>query len=183
MGLVTSERARWEVLWVKDRRVVRIPFEHDLSEALRIYTKAKDAGKPGATLRCCNVGFAPPDKYADHEIAVEVKEVRGRMRRVKVKRPIEPRQYMQRMGRMNRKGIWWCPYCMQLRKFVKRKGYRYSGVWVPQPGMHCPICETSHRDGHVAKYNPIARRISGRVKNPNRAAERRRRRQRQAQED
>jgi hypothetical protein len=175
------ERARWQVLWVKDGRVVRHDFEHDLAEAIRVHSLAMRAGRKAVTLRCCNMAFPPPDKYADREPVVVTHPTNGK--RYKGQKIIEPKQYIRRMGQLNAKGIWWCPYCMQMRRFVKRTAVMVGGVRVEGDFMACPMCGISHR--MVTKYNPIATRIlmdTGRIKDPH-AAEKRRRRRRARQEE
>lgn len=131
----TVEHARWEVIWVtKDKkgkpRIVCIDHGTDFAEARRQYLMVKDAGKHMATLRCANVGFAPPAKL-------------GEM-----------------MDLYNRKAIWWCPYCMELRRFEKRVYTEIDGRLISaDPAYYCPICDISHNDGHVAKHNPIVQRL------------------------
>lgn len=146
------ENARWQVLWVADKRVVRKDFGPDLSRATEVYAKAVAAGKRAATLRCCNVGFAPPIKLQPHDVFV-VKKVKrnGRIKRVKIPKLVLP------LDKLNREqGVWWCPYCMKLRKFIKRKGYRLDNVWVEDVHHACPMCNVSHRDFHVRRWNPVA---------------------------
>lgn len=92
----------------------------------------------------------------------------------------------------NQKGVWWCPYCTELRKFKYRKQYTVEGITMPDPGMYCPLCGISHRDHHVRKHNPAAQmmeyRNTKRISKPNdvkaeeRRARRERRRQRRLQE-
>jgi hypothetical protein len=174
-----GERARWEVLWLKDGRVVRKACEHDLGEATRLFALAKTAGRKGVTLRCCNMAFPPPDKYADTERII----VERNGKRYRGKKLIEPRQYQVKMNELNIRGIWWCAYCMQLRRFVKRKRVQVGTVRMDDECMACPICGATHR--LVAKWNPMANRIinaPGRMKDPNGRARRRRRRRESAEE-
>ncbi len=166
-----ASRVRWQVLWISKGKVQCKDFEHDLASALDLYVKVKGA-RSGATLRSCNMGFPPPDKYADWETErfqiVERKvpvTVNGK-RRVKwkkFKQPlpdqlIEPRSYRDRMHAMNVKGWWWCPYCLSMRQFRKRNFFKLEGIRVDEASMNCPICDISHRDASVQKYNPIADR-------------------------
>jgi hypothetical protein len=62
----------------------------------------------------------------------------------------------------NRKGIYWCPYCREFRKFQLQHEYYYDGQRIPEPdkrgGLYCPMCGISHRDMHVRRFNPIADR-------------------------
>ena len=78
------------------------------------------------------------------------------------------------MRKHNAAGWWWCPYCVKLRRFVKRAGFYVDSIWVDEPSMACPLCSANHRDFHVRKWNPIAARISARVRDPNRRRVRRR---------
>jgi hypothetical protein len=153
--------AHWAVFWSKpDGRIGRfVPDpKTDLVEAQRIYDKLRDAGRKNVTLVTLNTGYPPPDKYADHE-----KVLIGRRKRdgVKVYRPqrVEPRQYQVRMKSLNRRGVWWCPRCRKLRRFVRKKGFRLDGIWVPDEHHACPMCTITHRDGHVRRYNPITQVI------------------------
>lgn len=174
-------RTRWEVLWVNPRtkRIERKPFGHDHSGAVKLYARVKAAGRTGVTLRACNVGFPPPDKYADREEVIVT--VKGK--RMKGKRIIQPPVYVTRMGELNLRGIWWCPYCCELRRFVFKKGTRaveskgkyhnQTVVWkMPassEARMACPMCGVDHADWHVKRYNPSAQMMEYRertVQNP-----------------
>lgn len=146
-----AQRSRWEVLWIKKGRVVGKDCGADFAEALRIYGLALQAGKKGATLRCKNMSFAPPEKYADHETIVVT---RGG-KRYKKTVVIYPYVYHHRMTEMNLKGIWWCPYCVKMRRFTKKD--RITG-----PVMECPMCKASNQLGTVKMYNPHASRDLGR---------------------
>jgi hypothetical protein len=108
--------ARWEVIWLGKRRLVRKEYGQDFSEALRTYYLLKSHGKKVVTLRCQNVGFPTP------------KSVR----------------YMQAA---NLKGIYWCSYCIQLRRFKTDEFKRF---------MYCPVCEATTRDFHIRQANPKA---------------------------
>lgn len=155
---ITGHNARWSVLWVVRRngrppRIVEFPFENDLRGALELYVKAKGK-KPFATLRCANVGFPPPEKYRPYERAV-VKRVKRDGRTIKIKdyTTVEP------MGTLNLRGMWWCPYCREFRKFQHQDGFHFHGQPIYVEGVHCPICGISHRDHHVRKWNPQAQTI------------------------
>lgn len=149
-----AERARWQVLWIGKGKVQSKDFDHDLAGALELYEKVKAAGRSGATLRCCNMGFPPPVKYADRE---EVIVLRGG-RKFKGQQIIVPHVYRERMHGVNVKGAWWCPYCIKLRRFKRREGFELEGIWIDEPAMVCPMCNISHRDASVSKYNPLAAR-------------------------
>lgn len=161
----TPQRARWAVVWIAKGRVIRKDFDHEFAEALRIYTLASKADKSGVTLVCVNMGFPPPDKYADHEDTVVLKKfrVKGTKKVVTKKVPGEPRLilprvYRVRMGELNRKGIWWCPFCVKLRRFKRYDAYEFEGIHVDTPTWSCPICGVSHNHGSVKMYNPYAER-------------------------
>lgn len=143
METVLLTRATWEVRWVRNRRVTTVDVKDDFAEALRIYTKALVAGLSDVTLRSKNVGFPPPSKLRPYF--------------KKLTKNSEPIRVVP-LDLYNGRGWWWCPYCIHLRKFVKRNGFYTEGCWVPEPGYHCPMCGISHRDHHVAKWNPHARR-------------------------
>jgi hypothetical protein len=141
----------WSVMWLVPQnggphRINEVWFDNDLREALRIYVKALNAGKPMATLRCANVGFPPPEKFQEYDL-VKMR-IKGETQWVKV---------LARMLKANRKGIWWCPYCREFRRFQTQGGAFFEGVFTEdQAGMYCPMCGISHRDFHVRKWNPRA---------------------------
>lgn len=150
-----STRAQWQVLWINKGRIQRKDFEHDLSGALELYGKVLVAERKGATLRCCNMGFPPPDKYADREEIIVIRDGR----RFKGRKLIIPRVYRDTMNTLNARGIFWCPYCITMRKFKRKEFFRLEGIKVEEPSMNCPMCDISHRDGNVMKYNPTAVRF------------------------
>lgn len=161
------ERAKWEVLWVHEGRVVRKKTGADLAEALRIYDLARDAGRKAVTLRCCNMGFPPPVKLQPRVVTFDKPRMLHGKRVSSVR--IVP------LRKLNHRGVWYCPYCMKLRRFVKRTIMEVEGIRFEQPGMHCPMCGVSHRDWHIRRWNPLADNISARVSDPNRKTRRRRR--------
>lgn len=142
-----SERARWEVLWIKDGRVIRKSFETDLMGATELYLKVKVAGRPGATLRCCNMAFPPPQE-------LQRRLVRGKKKGRVVQGYVTP------MKAKNAEGIYWCPYCMKLRRFVKRKQFEVEGVTVRDTWFGCPMCGCTHRDSAARKWNPMLSQIA-----------------------
>lgn len=141
MNTFAITHARWDVRWVANKRIVIADFGEDLAEALRIYTKALAAGKRDATLRCKNVSIPPP---------IHLRPVLDKDGITIINTPL--RHY-------NARGWWWCPYCMQLRKFKLLRGFFTGGQWVAEAGYHCPMCSISHRDSSVRKWNPIAARL------------------------
>lgn len=144
MEAVNFNRARWEVRWVHNRRVVVVDFADDFAEALRIFTKALLAGKSDVTLRSRNMGTPPPMRLRPYYKKPKRKDEEGKR--------VEP------LARYNLSGWLWCPYCIHLRKFVHRNGFTSEGHWVPEPQYECQMCGITHRDGTVQKWNPVARR-------------------------
>lgn len=125
------EHARWEVIWLTykpHKRLIAVDCEHDFHEALRIYTKAVQADKKMVTLRCKNMGFPPPEKFRRKAIAY------------------------------NKQGIFWCPFCVKMRRFERRAGFTsdLTDEWVDYDHYACPVCDISHENGHVVQYNPLA---------------------------
>lgn len=175
-----ASRAKWEVLWINPRikKIERKDFGADHTGAVKLYARVAAAGRKGVTLRCKNMGIPPPDQYADREEVIVT--IGGK--RKKGKRLIEPRQYLVRMGALNLKGIWYCPFCGELRKFVYRKGFMLDGRFVAKPMMCCPMCHISQDNWHVKRYNPSAVLMEyrdGTIKSPSSqtdAAQRRRER-------
>ena len=117
---------------------------------------AKRADKVLLTLRSCNAAFPPPEKYQEYKL-----ENYGTKR--------EPKwvKVLFRMERTNAKGIYWCPFCRQFRRFNRQSGMFSEGVFVPDStkggGLFCPMCGISYRDWHVRHWNPhCARMYDGR---------------------
>jgi hypothetical protein len=141
------ERARWEVLWIKDKRIVRKSFGTDLMGATELYSKVKAAGRSGATLRCCNMGFPPPEE-------LQPRRVKARKNGKIIEGLLVP------MKRKNAEGIFYCPYCQQLRRFVKKKSSEIEGQIIRDLYFGCPLCGTSHRDHNARKWNPLLTKIA-----------------------
>jgi len=142
------ERARWELIWVgKDKKIKRKAFESDLAGALALYIKAH--GKLRAvTLRCCNMGFPPPEDLQPRKVMVK----EGKLRVEKLYVP---------MKKKNREGVFWCPYCMKLRKFVRKESLKSpSGMVLDESRFCCPLCGVGHRDHNIRKYNPLVPQIA-----------------------
>jgi uncharacterized Zn-finger protein len=136
-----GDHISWSVLWKKQERVIEKNCGNDLAEAIRLYDKARSAGKQDATLKANNVGFPPPVKWRDN------------------------------MRVVNDRGIAWCPYCLKMRRFKRHSGFYVSGIFVPldhkDKTRFCPLCGISTKDYHVKKWNPRYRRkvASGKTKN------------------
>lgn len=164
----TAGHIHWEIRWVipdkeQGYRIGVKDCGHDLGEALRIYTKLKAAGRRMVTLKSCNAGFPPPEKYQPGWIKrKKTVEIGKGKRRRKAKRWVDV--HVTPMRKLNRKGIFWCPYCRELRKFQSQSGTYAEAVpgkltFLPYEGLYCPICGISHRDYHVRKWNPICARL------------------------
>lgn len=143
MNTFALTRARWDVRWVVDRRIVVVDCADDFAEATRIYTLAVAGGRRDVTLRCKNVAIPPP----------------ARLRVVHERKTPDGIERVPHLHSYNLRGWWWCPYCAQLRKFKVQRGFSSDGQWVPEPGYHCPMCSISHRDSSVRRWNPLADRL------------------------
>lgn len=148
------QHARWSVAWIHEGKVKRVDCGEDFREARRVYRLALLGDRSNVVLFSPNVGFAPPPEL------------------------------QAQMQAQNARGVWWCPYCVELRKFVYKKAIRVEGRLLPDTGMYCPICGISQRDHHVRRANPAAalmeHRTTKRVAKPDdvKAAERKARRER-----
>ena len=110
--------ARWEVLWVRPKGGwARKAFDQDFSAALRTHNLLLLSGRKGVTLRSCNVGF-----------------------------PL-PKRYEKKISRLNARGVYWCPYCITLRRFALDDYKRF---------MYCPVCDATTGNFHVRQTNPKA---------------------------
>jgi hypothetical protein len=156
---ISGSSAQWAVHWIVVKKGRKKVIDYDcgtnLDEAIRVYGLAKKAEKPFATLRCKNVGFPPPEKYQVHEKLKKRWVTKGGRKKI-------DRYYVtvDPMLTVNERGIWWCPYCRELRKFLKQSGFNLETIYIPEGGKYCPICGTSHRDYWVRKYNPAARAMA-----------------------
>lgn len=144
--------ARWEVRWVgKKKTIVHKVFDEDFGGALELYTKLKEARRAGVTLRCMNVGFAPPRRITHHEVERwELVRKRGKRYKRKVIDVVDM------MKDYNARGIWWCPYCITLRRFKDRSTQG-------QLLFECPVCEISNYNWHVKRWNPMAKTVEFRA--------------------
>ena len=150
-------RLNWAVMWVKGDRIIEKWCDDDFPEARRIEALAIKAGKTGATLRCANYFFPPPEKLRPHEkTVIRVKKVKGKKKRLKKYVWVEP------LRDLNARGIFWCGYCIKLRRFEKRDGFilEDSEIFVPRQALYCPMCGITHEHGPVKKWNPKANQIT-----------------------
>jgi hypothetical protein len=151
-------RARWRVAWISKGRVISKDFDGDLGAALELLDKAKRAGKSGATLICTNKGFEPPEHLLPRRVEKVRKVIVKRGGKRRVKREII-RGVVTPLKKLNATGVWWCPYCVKLRKFVFKPAVKFEGKMFPEPGYYCPVCGVGHKDWTVRHYNPVAQRM------------------------
>jgi hypothetical protein len=161
---ITGDIARWEVIWwsKKGKKFIVKEFENDLVSAEQLYSRITALGAPFATLRCCNVGFAPPTQYRPYIKRMVKKEKVRRNGRLRTKKTIVEIEVTP-MVEMNLKGIWWCPYCRKMRKFRKQDGMTYSdssGDYYLDGAVYVdPVCGITHTNHHVRKWNPTAQKM------------------------
>lgn len=167
------QHAKWQVAWINPKgKLVKHDFGTDFPKALELYTKAQRARRKAVTLRSKNVAFPPPREWADTETVI----VRKGGKKYRGRKTKEPLEYREKMRATNRRGVWWCPFCISFRKFRSRKGYRVDGVFVEDALHSCPVCDISDRHGSVQKYNPLAIELSLRKSGRRRSRSRSRRR-------
>lgn len=147
------ERARWEVCWVRDGKIHRAGTGSDFHEALRIFTLAvQSKDRTNVTLRSQNMAFPPPERLQPRLVRFDKpRRLRGAV--VSEVRVVP-------MSKLNRQGLWWCPYCVKLRRFVFKQGaWTTEGVWMDDPRMQCPMCSVTHSSFGVRQWNPMAVRL------------------------
>lgn len=153
----TGQNIHWEVRWVKtkdgDYEIVVHDCGNDLNKAIQVYGRVKGKRKM-VTLRSANVGFPPPEKYQPYYLTRYKKEKIGRKM---VRVPVHVRKVP--MKPLNNKGIYWCPYCREMRRFQEQGGFVILGIIVPEKGMYCPICGVRETDYHVRKWNPLMEKL------------------------
>ena len=143
MNLDSARHVKWSVMWLgKNGYIVEKDFGIDLTGAIEAYMTLKVAKKKWVTLRSKNVGFPPPPRIAEREdITWKIVRRKGKRYRMKVV------EIVNAMHEHNIQGDWWCPYCRELRKFVRAED---------EVNLMCPVCEVTTRDFHVRNYNPNA---------------------------
>lgn len=163
----TGGNLRWDVRWVIKHKgrwhVVVKDCGDDLSKAVLLYQKVTAAGRHYVTLRCKNSGFPPPEELRPYWAKKKVITV------VRGKKRVSYRQvYRSPMRRLNRQeGKWWCPYCRELREFVR--SYELPFIHPSHPvigdltptdsGIYCPMCLVGTKDHNVRRWNPLAERF------------------------
>lgn len=153
----TGGQIKWAVLWEiekgkKGKTVIIRKDCDDLTEAVKLYNKVVAAGRSNPTLLSANVGFPPPVKFQRKEWrCLNPGEAKSKQKWVKV---------LVIMEKANYKGIFWCPYCREFRRFGGQKFYYVEGRFARHPNkrgmLACPMCGISHRDYHVRNWNPMA---------------------------
>lgn len=166
----TGANLRWDVRWVIKHKgrwhIIVKDCGDDLSRAVLLYQKVKEAGRHHVTLRCRNSGFPPPEDLRPYWGRKKVRE--KVTRRGKTKTVVRYKDvYRAPMKRLNREGQWWCPYCREMREFVR--GWELPFIHPPHPivgdlmpqegGLYCPICLVGTNNHHVRKWNPLAERF------------------------
>lgn len=136
------QHQKWSVFWYnrKKSKYVRKRFREDLGAAIKFYRENLD--RPGITLHSDNHGYPPPLRITEHERETW-RVVTRKGKRYKKKVII----LINLMREYNHKGIWWCPYCVQLRRFKFRETER-------GPEMYCPVCLVSNYLAVVRRHNP-----------------------------
>lgn len=135
--------------------------------------------RPGATLRCTNFGFPPPDEFRPY--AKKMKKRldppliirRGRKRYAKHFEIVEV--MFDPMKEKNKAGIYWCPYCREFRRFKLRSIARVDNIRIQDRAFVCPMCKVTHRDFNVRKYNPVAIQVYYELEQTNHRAPKRNR--------
>jgi hypothetical protein len=139
--------ARWEVRWVKDKRIARKGFGTDFGAALERYETLKRRGMKLVVLRCTNVGFPPPSRLTAHEIE-SWKIVRRNGKRYKKKVVT----VVNLLEELNAEGKFWCPYCIKVLPFrLTRFGKRVA--------MVCPVCDVDTGNFWTKYHNPKAKEL------------------------
>lgn len=133
-------RSRWSVYYYRKGKWRRKRFKEDFTAALKFYTENVET--TGLTLHCDNVAFPPPDRIRFHER--ESWEIVTRKGKKYKKRKVT---VVNLMEDYNRKGIWWCGYCIKLRRFKEIQTDRGTE-------MCCPVCWVSNY--MVRDHNPFA---------------------------
>lgn len=142
--------ARWSVYFRRNGKWKRRRFKDDFAAALKFLEQATD---PNATLHCDNVGFPPPERitHAEREewqIVTRNVKVKGTIKRKKFKKKVIV--VYNKMEDYNNQGIWWCSYCIKLRRFKEVTTDRGLEVC-------CPVCWASNY--LVREHNPKALEI------------------------
>lgn len=136
------DNIRWSVFVIVRRRRKRKKFGRDFQLALRFYGECREKGYT-ACLHSDNAAFPPPARLT--EVAVESWEIVRRKGKRYKKRITK---IINRMNDLNAEGKFWCPYCIQLRRFETDP--ETQGL------ISCQMCGITSRDHHVRAHNPKA---------------------------
>lgn len=132
----------WSVFWYSKNKGkwLRKRFREDFGAAVKFF--GENQHRPGITLHPDNHGYPPPKRITHHErVTWEIVKRKGKKYKKKVVTVVNL------MDEYNSKGIWWCSYCVQLRRFKEIQTER-------GPELYCPVCKVSHR--LVKDHNPKA---------------------------
>lgn len=142
----TARNARWSVYYRRKGKWKRRKFVDDFPVALRFFATLPSDSNP--TLHCDNVGFSPPRSLTEakrEEWEIVKRHRGGRVKKFKKKIIV----VYNKLEDLNHQGIWWCPYCIKLRRFKEISTDRGLEVC-------CPVCWISNFDFSVRQANPIA---------------------------
>lgn len=153
----------WSVFWYSKnkKKWLRKRFREDVAAAIKFF--GENQHRPGITLHPDNHGYPPPRRFTEHErVKWKVVRIKGKKYKKKVV------TIVNLMDEYNAKGIWWCSYCIKLRRFETIQT-EYG------PEMFCPVCGVSHR--LVRQHNPKALEVEmHKAQRRTQSAKRRRRR-------
>lgn len=136
------DHMKWSVYWQKKGKWVRKRFYDDVGAAIRFYADRLD--RPGITLHCDNMAFPPPKAITEYRRqSWKIVRIKGKKFKKKVFTVINL------MEEYNQKGVWWCPYCIKLRRFTLTETER-------GPEMYCPVCGCGNYIATVRRHNPHA---------------------------
>lgn len=141
-----NNHARWSVMWFSKGKWKRRRFGEEFTGAMKFLLDHTDL--KGIHLHSDNISFPPPKSVTEHEeTRFKVVTLRGKKYKKRVT------TIVNRMGDLNRKGVWWCPYCIKFRHFKQ--------IETAERGteMCCPACWVSSYEPATAKYNPLHMKI------------------------
>ena len=132
---------RWSVIWRKKGRWVRKRFHDDFQAALSFFLEKQTQQ---ATLHSDNKAWPPPTRITEHE-HVSWKIIKRGGKRYKQKTTT----VVNLLHEYKNKGVWWCPYCIKLRRFAFMQTER-------GPEAYCPVCQITNYDSSTRRHNPKA---------------------------
>lgn len=161
-----NNQAHWSVYWFGKGRWKRKRFRTEYDSALKWYIE--NLHRTGITLHSDNVAFPAPRRLTHYE-ETQWRVVTKKGKKYKKRYTV----VTNRMRELNARGIWWCPYCIKLRRFREIRTDR--GV-----ETYCPVCTVSNYLMAVRQHNPKAVIIEHHK--PQRSPRGRRRRRRKVRE-